>query len=467
MTRPRRSNSPITSLSQKILLVFFGLFICLLILETGLRLAGGAMLMMQEIKNRIALSKKHSFVILCIGESTTRDQYPGFLKEQLEQGVAGIKVSVIDKGLAGAKTWLIIDQMEKNLNQYHPDMVICMMGANDSGDHIPYDCSYGKVTADVFKQLKTYKLSGLILLHLKHKLRSLTKCQNLPSKKGYAAEGPKAKPASYAERARQLLDQKEYAKARELFQKALRTQPTIPVYLGLAWSCCMLEDQAHAKRYFKQALRIDPRNGEAARALGWIYFDAPEELDTAEKYFIRSLEADPNQIPVLLGLGRIYLHKNKPGLAEKCFLDAIGVDPKETKAYAYLISIYRKNGDYALMTKYTDVLDRLKLEGDKSMTIGNYHRLKSMLDSRGIKLIAVQYPMRSLLPLKMIFGPQERKNIIFVDNEGLFKDAVSKDGYNAYFTDIFAGDFGHCTEKGNRLLAQNIADTIIREYFKK
>jgi len=54
-----------------------------------------------------------------------------------------------------------------------------------------------------------------------------------------------------------------------------------------------------------------------------------------------------------------------------------------------------------------------------------------------------------------------------VDNERIFKETVSNDGYEAYFKDAFAGDFGHCTEKGNRLLAENIANTIIKEVFHK
>ena len=73
--------------------------------------------------------------------------------------------------------------------------------------------------------------------------------------------------------------------------------------------------------------------------------------------------------------------------------------------------------------------------------------------------------MRSIAPLKKIF--KEDENIIFVDNERLFKDAVRKDGYNAYFQDMFGGDFGHCTQKGNRLLAQNIANVILKEIFGK
>ena len=77
----------------------------------------------------------------------------------------------------------------------------------------------------------------------------------------------------------------------------------------------------------------------------------------------------------------------------------------------------------------------------------------------------MQYPMCSVEPLKKIFAGQE--GIIFVDNEKVFKDALREGGYRAYFIDMFAGDFGHCTEKGNRLLAENIAKVILKNIFGK
>jgi hypothetical protein len=49
----------------------------------------------------------------------------------------------------------------------------------------------------------------------------------------------------------------------------------------------------------------------------------------------------------------------------------------------------------------------------------------------------------------------------------VFRDAVRKDSYNEYFRDAIGGDFGHCTDKGNRLLAENIASTILKEVFHK
>lgn len=43
----------------------------------------------------------------------------------------------------------------------------------------------------------------------------------------------------------------------------------------------------------------------------------------------------------------------------------------------------------------------------------------------------------------------------------------NKASYKEYFGDMFAGDFGHCTKKGNRLLAENIANVILKEVFGK
>jgi len=50
-----------------------------------------------------------------------------------------------------------------------------------------------------------------------------------------------------------------------------------------------------------------------------------------------------------------------------------------------------------------------------------------------------------------------------VDNEKMFNEGVKREGYDEYFNDCFAGDFGHCTPKGNRLLAENIAGVILTE----
>ena len=88
------------------------------------------------------------------------------------------------------------------------------------------------------------------------------------------------------------------------------------------------------------------------------------------------------------------------------------------------------------------------------------------VDWRGVKFVCVQYPMRSIAPLKNIFQGREA-GIVFVDNERVFKDAVQRSSIQVYFRDMFAGAFGHCTGAGNNLLAGNIADVLSREVFRK
>jgi len=95
----------------------------------------------------------------------------------------------------------------------------------------------------------------------------------------------------------------------------------------------------------------------------------------------------------------------------------------------------------------------------------NYRKMKSILDSRGIKLCCMQYPRRNITNLTLMFDAPE--DVIFVDNEWVFKEALKKGRFEDYFIDSFAGDFGHCTPRGNRLIAENIANVILRELFPR
>jgi hypothetical protein len=135
-------------------------------------------------------------------------------------------------------------------------------------------------------------------------------------------------------------------------------------------------------------------------------------------------------------------------------------------AYGTISLLYEEMGKPELARAYAEKADRLRSEKLNPITVQNYRRLKSILDKKGIRLVCVQYPMRPVELLKKIFQDEEEK-VIFVDNEKIFRDVVKKDDYSAYFIDASIGDFGHCTEKGNRLLAENIANTILKEVFRK
>jgi len=128
-----------TPLWQKTVLVIFGLFLTLTILETGLRLGGFIILSLQERRNLLSIRQRGECRIICFGESTTQGQYPAYLEKVLNQRNIGIKFRVIDKGVGGANTGVIVSQLEANLDKYQPDLVVTMMGINDFGTHMPYE----------------------------------------------------------------------------------------------------------------------------------------------------------------------------------------------------------------------------------------------------------------------------------------------------------------------------------------
>jgi hypothetical protein len=96
--------------------------------------------------------------------------------------------------------------------------------------------------------------------------------------------------------------------------------------------------------------------------------------------------------------------------------------------------------------------------------VHQYNTLKRILDEHNIKYVCVQFPLRDVNELKNLFSSPE--DVIFVDNEKIFKDAIRKEGYGAYFRDNYKGNFGHFRAKSRGLLAENIADTI-EQYFRQ
>jgi tetratricopeptide (TPR) repeat protein len=184
-----------------------------------------------------------------------------------------------------------------------------------------------------------------------------------------------------------------------------------------------------------------------------------------EQILNKAVEIDFKHGAVHTGLGKIYYEQKMFAEAEQAFKKAIELNPQSDCAYGGLARVYGEMGKDELFQAYTEKADKLRDKLYNPVTIDNYHKLKQILDKRKIKLVCVQYPMRSIQPLKKIFKDDE--NVIFVDNERIFKEVVREEGYNIYFRDMFGGDFGHCTQKGNRLLANNIANTILKEIFGK
>jgi len=534
---------------------------------------------------------------MCLGESTTQRQYPIYLKDILNRRNIGIEFSVIDKGRAGTNTSTILSQVIAYLDEYHPDMVITMMGINDRGGRIPYEATATSNTLLLFRSLRTYKLTRLLWLHIVTKAKEIgiykpkkyktnnslgfdssingiksnyneqtnssqvnksldmTKDISLQSKwtfdalkrlymdaanysqakesfekalelnpkdddayiglgviylaqkdylkteesfktalainplnrwiyiglgESYKRQGKYAQAEqsfikaielnprndeAYSSLGEFYYKQGKYAQAEELFKKAIELNPrNDEAYSSLGEFYCDQGENTQAEELFKKAIELNPRNDEAYSSLGELYCDQGENTQ-AEELFKKAIELNPRNDEAYSSLGKLYCGQGKNTQAVGLFKKAIELNPKNERAYGRLATIYSQLSNRRFYENYQSRADQIQEGFYNYVTVNNYRMLKQILDSRKIRLVCVQYPLCSVAALKKIFEGQE--GVIFVDNEEIFKNAIFREGYREYFVDMFGGNFGHCTKEGNRLLAKNIADAILKVVFKK
>jgi tetratricopeptide (TPR) repeat protein len=478
---------------------------------------------------------------MCLGESTTQNQYPRDLELILNQSGIGMRFNVVDEGKTGVSTLWILDQVESLIDVYHPDLVVAMMGVNDYGRILYYN-DIPEASSGIFRHSKAYRFMRLIYMNVVNKLRKEDingrKNGNLAgrffetgliagdkkyggSEKDYLELGsvygqqdklPEAE--DFFKKAIELNPgsdkacselgwlyryQGKYSQAEEIFKKAIELNPKNDnAYFGLG---ILYRDQGNysqAESMFKKAAALYPENNNACIGLGWLYIDpvnyprteyvykkaveinkknekAYLELGSlyqsqgkylqAEEMYKKAITLNPKNWKAYLELGWFYHDQGKYPLAEEVFKKAIDLDAKNDKPYGAISILYGETGKPECAKEYAQKANRLRAGFYNSVSAGNYRKFKEILDKRGVRLVCAQYPMRSVEPLKKIF--EDYKDVFFVDNDISFKEIVKKSGLKEVFLDMFAGDFGHCTAQGNKLIAENIAHVILKEVLGK
>lgn len=399
---------PQTTLKQKVLLILLGAVLSFAVLELGLRLGSFIFVKLQEYENKRNLQKKGVYRILCVGESTTaiggNNAYPRQLEGILNKLNIGRQFKVINKGLPGTNTSCIVSTLEKNLNEYRPNMVISMMGVMDTPGLLPYPNYKG--FGLIVSRFKTLKLFRLLWAQMGATLRKRCLSQQAVAA-GLKAAGNKKQPFYNNSRLKPLTTDEQVRKAEFLMR--------------------------------------EQRFSEAAEIF--------EKVSEKDCHFV-------------LALAWCYLKQGKFTLVQELLHKTLKRFPHlSDKIYGGFATLYREIGNYELAQQYYLRANVLRHATVNLSTKLNYQKLKAQLDRRGVTFICVQYPLRSIAPLKTIF--KDDKTVVFVDNENLFKEALRNAPYDEYFIDMFAGDFGHCSPKGNRLLAENIARVIVKEVFSK
>lgn len=474
-------------LGQKITIIVIGLFFFVILLEVVLRIAGFLTLYQREFGNKVSLDKKDEYRIICLGESTTaaggKHSWPAQLEEILNEQNIGIRFRVINKGIECTNTTFILSHLEAYLNKYNPDMVITMMGVNDAG--IEYYRGIPEADTELFKNFRTYRFLRTIWMHIVNKAKKPGRYgtqkeeTSPPSREKYPSTASKdfkdpndfnyLLDAYYIKKTEYNFDKKgkqgeSLEKAEDLLKRAIGADSeNNELYVQLADCYILHKRYKEAEEILKKIMTKAPRDAYAFTILGWCYREQGRFAE-AENILKKAIEINPQYKRAYWELAIGYRRQGKYKELERLAETIIKSDLKNDFFYGLIATFYKEVEKPREAEEYYKKVDEARLKYYNPATRYNYNKLREIVSQR-IKLVCVQYPMRNIEPLKNLFD--SREGVIFVDNEKIFKNALKNAKYDDYFCDNFAGDFGHCTDKGNKLLAKNIANTILKEVFKK
>jgi len=459
-------------MKQKITLILFGLLLCIIFLEIGLRIGGFIILSLREGKNRCALKEKGVYRIMCLGGSTTASggeySYPSQLERILNEGNIGIRFKVINRGVESADSTSILSQLNENLDRYLPDMVITMMGENDGSETMVFDDSWKVRLNLIIQRIRVYKLAKLLWLHLENKIQEIKYNKSGPLNIDFVdkhSNNSAIESRIFYEKSLIYKNEKNFSEAEISIQKAIEIEPgNYDYYIQLA-DCYLAENKnKEAEVILREVIEKQPDNLEALCHIGWCYRNQGRYKE-AEGVFKKAIAIEPGEPKPYWELISMYKFQGEQEELEDLYGMLIKKDSKNDFFVGLMATSYLEQKKYQKAKEYYRKVNELRQRYYNPVTRSNYKRLKDIVMQRGIRLVCVQHATRNVELLKRLFDSTD--GVIFVDNEKVFKDALMRGRYDDYFADCFAGDFGHCTPKGNGLLAENIASVILAKVFSK
>lgn len=490
-----------TTLKQKVFLVLFSIFLTIVFLEVGLRIGGVTFLYFQQRNNAIQW-RDDQLHILCIGESTTalggENGYPFQLEEILNKKMPDIRFKVINAGLVAKKSAHILMHLEENLDKYNPEIVVAMIGINDK-KRIPDPILHKEL---FYENFRIYKLWTLLNAHIRHKIMEMRQKESETEDKltkedpehistirglmgqlaarriqnnrleHYYQRSKSPEIKQELERGKQAegwvlvaigqyyRERKDYALAKKYLNTALYQIPDeIGAYFELGR--CYKEQKEYEKAVFlfKRAIELYPDTVLGFMELAEAY-DYLGEKEEVRKIYEWVLQKNPDNIWIYTEMGKWFKEEGHYEQSVKAYLSAYDKNPTDYAVCEQLADIYAIQGNLDEARKFQEKAQEGQAQREySSYTIENYNKIADIIQQRGIKLICMQYPLRSIAPLKEILSSKE--GIVFVENKENFEKILRDSKYSKVFSDNFAGDFGHCTRTGNRLIAENLANTIL------
>ena len=453
------------------------------------------------------------------------DAYPSQLQEILRDRT-GEAFFVVNEGIPGANSSALLSRLTHELDRYQPEVVVAMMGANDiPGGAIPHSeitqsqqaapthalkivefalqlrhsagrsgeapaaraardagASYddlmdrGSALARDFRHLEAEEFFVAAadlepsrveaFVQLGRLYEDMSRPEEAQARFIHGIEVCEAHGRNPCDKllvdfARCLERLEQHTGAEEQFRRALdANERSAAAWFGLGRVLRKQERFEDAAAAFREAIALDPGDPQAHVSLG-LCLESLGDTTGAEEHLRRGWEASPGDRRAFIRLADFYERHDRHDTLIALGAEALDVDPDDDIA-GWMAGYHGRRGNTARAERYQAMADDIRHRSTPTMTRENYLNMAQVLSARGIQLLAVQYPVRSVEPLEQIFSGDDA--VILVDNSEVFRAALQDHRFDELFWDRCYGDFGHCTRMGNRILADNIADAIVTRY---
>ena len=421
-----------------------------------------------SIKNTPVISTRDSIRILAVGESTTApnviaqkdNSWPVYLAQILNAKVSR-KIEVYNVGRPGTNTHYILEEIEKNLNAFNPHIVISLMGIND-GNYFLSSRQKG-----IWGHIKALRLFDWIVSSLATKTASVEQETWEKYKEQFSAE-----------------TQKIYGRVqKDLSQIFLDSGNNIAAALNQYLSRATEMSSRHRWIVYNLIAENIFRYGIAKK------FSSENNLNEIYRFGYQCLEKTfsiiPEQYlihPLIMFAHLLDANENMRGCQKLSELLKRNTLTQDHIARLHLIKC--DNIDLANIYKQYNIQIEASGMAPIQMTIQNYHALAEILKNRGVKYICMQYPTAKINELRAFFSAEaqslegnfhgnlyhdvadvqikkEFQDIYFVENAN-FSPLRKDETDNRYFTDRFAGKFGHTTDIGSKKIAENVSSVVLK-----
>lgn len=466
---------------HKIAAVVAGLFVVLFVLEAGLFVLG-KVYQYHAYSNHNREKQQAAKTILCLGDSFTFGNgapdgldYPSQLQEILTDN--GFDVCVINRGIVGGTTTMVIENLERDIDECSPDAIVLLVGGTNEIDlaglldFLNKD-SWSSNMLSVLGRLHTVRLirSGLSALRALGRREIFSEEESIEEENtgeesseeegidGERAEDENAADESTGDVREKMPDRQDslfsqglekyhneqYSAALDVFLRCAFDDYENPLVFDLLFKCLSFQEE----RVDEALSRLDALAGKMPdpyllfRNL-FLWHFSRGEYAKARRYIGDGLRRSPER-------------KDYYNLALQFFRPGRAGAEKEREAL--LFEMEQLEAKVAFAGRYVR-LAREWMSREKEQKVfvrwisSDMEKILDICRSRNVPVMLQSYPDSYFL-YDELCQMAERRGLPFVDQHSMFLAMGFKKR-----ADFFAPD-GHCNEKGYAKMARNIFERL-------